>query len=241
MKHSRFSSKAILLHSANFKETSLIGTFFTDTYGLIKLVVKGAKAKKSRFSNIKVPGAVFEIEFGGRGELKNLYTSEIIDSVVIDESNLKIHLYLHEIIIRTLELEAPVKPIFESLLTILKEIEKISDASQKEIKLRQFEFQLISELGYEFSLLNDCNGKMIKKDSFYEFIPNQGLKEIKETSEISRLNVSKGSSILKFSEGAFENDQSKKFIKYIMRSSLDTISAKPLNSSKFFRLKKDAN
>ena len=238
MKHSRYSSKAILLHSANFKETSLIGTFFTDTYGLIKLVVKGAKAKKSRFSNIKVPGAVFEIEFGGRGELKNLYTSEIIDSAVIEESNLKIHLYLHEIIIRTLELEAPVKPIFESLLTILKEIEKISDSSQKEIKLRQFEFQLISELGYEFSLLNDCNGKMIKKDSFYEFIPNQGLRETKETN---RLNVSKGSSILKFSEGAFENDQSKKFIKYIMRSSLDTISAKPLNSSKFFRLKKDAN
>ena len=238
MKHSRYSSKAILLYSANFKETSLIGTFFTDTYGLIKLVVKGAKAKKSRFSNIKVPGAVFEIEFGGRGELKNLYTSEIIDSAVIDESNLKIHLYLHEIIIRTLELEAPVKPIFESLLTILKEIEKISDSSQKEIKLRQFEFQLISELGYEFSLLNDCNGKMIKKDSFYEFIPNQGLRETKETS---RLNVSKGSSILKFSEGVFENDQSKKFIKYIMRSSLDTISTKPLNSSKFFRLKKDAN
>ena len=54
---------------------------------------------------------------------------------------------MHEIIIRTLELEAPVQPIFESLLTILKEIEKISDASQKEIKLRQFEFQLISELG----------------------------------------------------------------------------------------------
>ena len=238
MKHSRYSSKAILLYSANFKETSLIGTFFTDTYGLIKLVVKGAKAKKSRFSNIKVPGAVFEIEFGGRGELKNLYTSEIIDSAVIDESNLKIHLYLHEIIIRTLELEAPVKPIFESLLTILKEIEKISDSSQKEIKLRKFEFQLISELGYEFSLLNDCNGKMIKKDSFYEFIPNQGLRETKETS---RLNVSKGSSILKFSEGVFENDQSKKFIKYIMRSSLDTISTKPLNSSKFFRLKKDAN
>ena len=78
----------------------------------------------------------------------------------------------------------------------------------------------------------------LKKDSFYEFIPNQGLRETKETS---RLNVSKGSSILKFSEGVFENDQSKKFIKYIMRSSLDTISTKPLNSSKFFRLKKDAN
>ena len=115
--------------------------------GLIFLVKSRSKAKKSRFSNIKVPGAVFEIEFGGRGELKNLYTSEIIDSVVIDESNLKIHLYLHEIIIRTLELEAPVKPIFESLLTILKEIEKINDSSQKEIKLRQFEFQLISDGG----------------------------------------------------------------------------------------------
>ena len=30
---------------------------------------------------------------------------------------------------------------------------------------------------------------MIKKDSFYEFIPNQGLRETKETSEISYIDI----------------------------------------------------
>ena len=238
MKNSRLSAKAVLLHSSNYRETSLIGTFFTDKYGLVKLVIRAAKTKKSKFSSIKAPGAVFDIEFGGKGELKNLYTAEIVDSIIIDETNLKIHLYLHEIIIRTLELEAPVQAIFESLLNLMKEIEKIGDSTQKEFKLRQFEFQLLSELGYEFSLSHDCNGKLIEEESFYEFIPSQGLKE---TSIVDQNYVSQGSSILRFKEGAFENEQSKKFIKYIMRSSLDTISTKPLNSSKFFRLNKDAN
>ena len=109
MKNSRLSAKAVLLHSSNYRETSLIGTFFTDKYGLVKLVIRAAKTKKSKFSSIKAPGAIFDIEFGGKGELKNLYTAEIVDSIIIDETNLKIHLYLHEIIIRTLELEAPVK------------------------------------------------------------------------------------------------------------------------------------
>ena len=94
LKQSRFSSKAILLHSANFRESSLIGTFFTDEYGLIKLVARGARSKKNKLSNIKVPGAIFEIEFGGKGDIKNLYTCEIIDSIIIKESNLKIYLYL---------------------------------------------------------------------------------------------------------------------------------------------------
>ena len=121
MINSRFSAKAVLLHSSNYRETSLIGTFFTDKYGLVKLVVRAAKTKKSKFSRIKAPGAVFDIEFGGKGELKNLYAAEIVDSIIIDETNLKIHLYLHEIIIRTLELEAPVQAIFESLLNLMKE------------------------------------------------------------------------------------------------------------------------
>jgi DNA repair protein RecO (recombination protein O) len=238
LKQSRFSSKAILLHSANFRESSLIGTFFTDEYGLIKLVARGARLKKNKLSNIKVPGAIFEIEFGGKGDLKNLYTCEIIDSIIIKESNLKIYLYLNEIIIRTIEPEAPVKSIFKSLISLYKDIQLSESPTERELKLRKFELDLISELGYEFSLTLDSKGKKIKEDLIYEFIPSKGFQVVNKES---LKDVILGSSILKFNEGVFLNDQSKKFIKNIMKSSLDTISSKPLNSSKFFRLRKDAN
>ena len=238
MKQSRFSSKAVLLHSANFRESSLIGTFLTEEYGLIKLVARGAKSKKNKLSNIKVPGAIFEIEFGGKGDLKNLYTCEIIDSIIIKASNLKIYLYLNEIIIRTIEPEAPVRSIFKSLINLLKDIQSSESSSERELKLRRFELDLISELGYEFSLTLDSRGKKIEKDLTYEFIPSKGFQEIKKES---LKEVISGSSILKFNEGIFLNEQEKKFIKNVMKSSLDTISSKPLNSSKFFRLKKDAN
>ena len=238
MKQSRFSCKAVLLHSTNFRESSLIGTFFTDEYGLIKLVAKGAKSKKNKLSNIKVPGAIFEINFGGKGDLKNLYTCEIIDSIIIEESNLKIYLYLNEIIIRTIEPEAPVQSIFRSLLNLLKDLEMTDNLSDRELKLRRFELDLISELGYEISLTLDSRGEKIKEDLMYEFIPSKGFQEAKKDSSKEAIL---GSSILQFDGGVFASDQSKKYIKYIMKSSLDTISSKPLNSSKFFRLKKDAN
>ena len=136
----------------------MIGTFFTDEYGLIKLVAKGAKSKKNKLSNIKVPGAIFEINFGGKGDLKNLYTCEIIDSIMIEESNLKIYLYLNEIIIRTIEPEAPVQSIFRSLLNLLKDLEMTDNLLERELKLRRFELDLISELGYEISLTLDSKG-----------------------------------------------------------------------------------
>ena len=119
-----------------------------------------------------------------------------------------------------------------------KDIQLSESPSERELKLRKFELDLISELGYEFSLTLDSKGKKIKEDLIYEFIPSKGFQEVNKES---LKDVILGISILKFNEGVFLNDQSKKFIKNIMKSSLDTISSKPLNSSKFFRLRKDAN
>ena len=224
------------MHSTNFGESSLIVTFFSLDFGLIKLVAKGAKLKNSKFSNLKVPGVTFKIEFGGRSELKNLYTCETIDSQIIKESNFKIYLYLNELILKTLELEAPMKLIFNSLINLFKDIENVKDPLEKELKLRRFEYGLIAELGYEFSLLYDNTGKKIEESKFYKFIPSRGFQEVNKKGN----NTCPGIAIINFNNGIIENDQSKRFLKYIMKTSLDSISNKPLNSSKFFKLKKDA-
>ena len=237
MKNPRLSSKAVLLHSTNFRESSLIVSFFSLDFGLIKLVAKGAKLKNSKFSNIKVPGATFKIEFGGRSELKNLFTCETIGSIIIKESNFKIYLYLNELILKTLELEAPMKMIFNDLINLFKELETVKDPLEKELKLRRFEYGLIVELGYEFSLMDDNTGRKIERSKFYEFVPNRGFQETNKKGN----NTCSGITIINFNNGIIENDQSKQFLKYIMKSSLDSISNKPLNSSKFFKLKKDAS
>ena len=108
---------------------------------------------------------------------------------------------------------------------------------EKELKLRRFEYGLIVELGYEFSLMDDNIGRKIEGSKFYEFVPNRGFQETNKKGN----NTCSGITIINFNNGIIENDQSKQFLKYIMKSSLDSISNKPLNSSKFFKLKKDAS
>ena len=161
------------------------------------MVAKGAKLKNSKFSNIKVPGATFKIEFGGRSELKNLFTCETIGSIIIKESNFKIYLYLNELILKTLELEAPMKMIFNDLINLFKELETVKDPLEKELKLRRFEYGLIVELGYEFSLMDDNIGRKIEGSKFYEFVPNRGFQETYKKGN----NTCSGITIINFNNG----------------------------------------
>ena len=59
-----------------------------------------------------------------------------------------------------------------------KDIQLSESPTERELKLRKFELDLISELGYEFSLTLDSKGKKIKEDLIYEFIPSKGFQEV---------------------------------------------------------------
>ena len=45
-------TEAILLHSRNYSETSLICELFTRKHGRVSVIAKGARSKKNKFQNI---------------------------------------------------------------------------------------------------------------------------------------------------------------------------------------------
>ena len=113
-------TEAILLHSRNYSETSLICELFTRKHGRVSVIAKGARSKKNKFQNIAAPNILASVNYSGKSELKTLVSWEEITHFSILGKNLKILLYLNELIFKLLEKENKQDRIFESLIDFYK-------------------------------------------------------------------------------------------------------------------------
>ena len=222
-------TEAILLHSRNYSETSLICELFTRKHGRVSVIAKGARSKKNKFQNITAPNILASINYSGKSELKTLVSWEEITHFSILGKNLKILLYLNELIFKLLEKENKQDRIFESLIDFYKVLVN-GDAKNIEISLRKFEYFLICELGYGFNFLFDDNGKRIVREKTYYFHPAQGFSE-KPLNNFLKVS---GIDIIDFTNGKITSSSARSKIKKIMQLAISYIAEKPLNAGSIF-------
>ena len=222
-------TEAILLHSRNYSETSLICELFTRKHGRGSVIAKGARSKKNKFQNIAAPNILASVNYSGKSELKTLVSWEEITHFSILGKNLKILLYLNELIFKLLEKENKQDRIFESLIDFYKVLVS-GDAKNIEIALREFEYFLICELGYGFNLLYDDNGKKIVREKTYYFHPAQGFSE-KPLNNFLKVS---GIDIIDFTNGKITSSSARSKIRKIMQLAISYIAEKPLNAGLIF-------
>ena len=222
-------TEAILLHSRNYSETSLICELFTRKHGRVSVIAKGARSKKNKFQNIAAPNILASINYSGKSELKTLVSWEEITHFSILGKNLKILLYLNELIFKLLEKENKQDRIFESLIDFYKVLVS-GDAKNIEIALREFEYFLICELGYGFNFLYDDNGKKIAREKTYYFHPAQGFSE-KPLNNFLKVS---GIDIIDFTNGKITSSSARSKIRKIMQLAISYIAEKPLNAGLIF-------
>ena len=222
-------TEAILLHSRNYSETSLICELFTRKHGRVSVIAKGARSKKNKFQNITAPNILASINYSGKSELKTLVSWEEITHFSILGKNLKILLYLNELIFKLLEKENKQDRIFESLIDFYKVLVN-GDAKNIEISLRKFEYFLICELGYGFNFLFDDNGKRIVREKTYYFHPAQGFSE-KPLNNFLKVS---GIDIIDFYNGKITSSSARNKIRKIMQLAISYIAEKPLNAGLIF-------
>ena len=99
------------------------------------------------------------------------------------------------------------------------------------LSLRNFEYRLITDLGYGFDLTKNDVGSSIEPDQDYLFSPLRGIYSL-DKGEIE--SSFKGQHLLDFMSGKFSNNMTKKVIKSIFRESLEAILGKELNARKYF-------
>jgi len=222
-------TEAILLHSRNYSETSLICELFTRKHGRVSVIAKGARSKKNKFQNIAAPNILASVNYSGKSELKTLVSWEEISHFSILGKNLKILLYLNELIFKLLEKENKQDRIFESLIDFYKVLAS-GDAKNIEIALREFEYFLICELGYGFNFLYDDNGKKIVREKTYYFHPAQGFSE-KPLNNFLKVS---GIDIIDFTNGKITSSSARSKIRKIMQLAISYIAEKPLNAGLIF-------
>jgi len=152
-------TRGIILKTFPFRESSLIGSIFTEKFGKIKVLAKGARRPKSKFCGTLEPFMHNEFIFYKK-EFKEVYT--LSDAVVIDDfvvnrmSLMKLNASetICEFFEKTLPLEEVDRVVYEQILSFLKEI-KICDENQIKPIIIRYLLKALKTVGV-FPHLGNC-------------------------------------------------------------------------------------
>ena len=164
------NTPAFLIHRRMYQGSSLLLDFFTKDFGRLRLVARGARKSKTSLQMFQC----LSISFKGKGELKNLSQWEIADNPRrILGDDLILAMYVNELILRLLPENDEYSEIFHAYWNFLSNLKSLN-SNEKEYALRDFENQMLEDLGYGIDFSSDMNDEPINENLNYEFIEHQG-------------------------------------------------------------------
>ena len=189
---------------------------------------QGAKAR------LLQPFTSLLIRFNGRNELKVGQQVEP-DQVGFGLVGVQLYsgLYLNELLVRLLHREEPYVSLFDHYRTALLNLQR----GDLEPTLRQFEHQLLAELGYALDLQQDSVGTPVHPQSLYLYQPDLGFSLIEELPQKSELSAYcfAGSQLLAIHNGEYKDSDVLKAAKRLSRLALQPhLGDKPLRSRELF-------
>jgi len=160
---------AYILHSRKYRDSSLIVELFTAKDGRVAGVIRGARKSKS---GIVQPFSPLLVAYQGRSDLKTITKIEVLSIGSLVGENLFIGMYVNEILFHLLGKFEATPALFYDYQELLSKL--ASDTFQYQ-SLREFEFRLLSELGYGITFDTEAGtGLAIESDTHYRFEANQG-------------------------------------------------------------------
>lgn len=145
---------AFILQHKKYRETSLIIDILTKDYGVVSILARGVRKKKSKLAGLLLPFTALKISYIGKSDLKILTHAEL-DSLSFDLNGLSLYcsFYVNELVFLFLHKYDPYPEIYALYIQCLV---KLSDTSlEVEESLRFFELDLIECLGYGIQLNYD--------------------------------------------------------------------------------------
>lgn len=225
-----------VLHARPWRETSLIIDVFTENHGKIALCAKGVRSKKSPKSSLLQPLSPLYLAWVGRGELPTLTTAEpSAPAIKLTSESLYSAFYINELIVRLLHRHDPHPNLFVHYESVLRQL---ADKCMLEQTLREFEFHLLSSIGYGLSFSSDIDGNEISDSESY-YLHNDGLfQHIINLKSVDKQRLFEGANLLSIAENNWQNSAVLKDAKRLSRLSFKPLlGSKPLQSRKLFRRK----
>lgn len=165
--------RCFVLHRRPFSESSLILDVFSEEYGRITLMSKGARSKRSNLKGALQPFTPLLMKWSGHGGMKTLRQAEPISlGIPLTGISLYSAMYVNELIARVIEKDTPYPALFHDYLQTLTEL---AQTSNPEPALRRFELALLSALGYGVDFLHCAGtGDAVEPNMTYRFREQKG-------------------------------------------------------------------
>ena len=145
---------AFILQHKKYRETSLIIDVLTKEFGVVSILARGVRKKKSKLAGLLLPFSALKISYIGKSDLKTLTHAEL-DSLSFNLKGLSLYcgFYVNELIFLFLHKYDPYPEIYVIYLRCMMSLSNSS--LDVEEALRFFELDLIECLGYGIQLSYD--------------------------------------------------------------------------------------
>ncbi len=164
---------AFVLHNYPYMETSLVIEAFTRHDGRIGLIARGARRPKSALRGTVMAFQPLLLSWGGRGELRSLYSAERQGGVPqLKGLGLMCGFYLNELLLKFLHRDDPHEGLFDLYAAAVTALGADKDFSAT---LRRFEKFLLSEVGYALTLDREAQtGNPVVASGRYTYVIEHG-------------------------------------------------------------------
>ncbi len=219
---------AFILHRRDYQDSSLILDLFSENYGRLSVLVKAAK-KRRDVSSFQICNRL-SVGWSGYSELKFL-TQIDAHSITVPVEFYPSIFYINELLLYLLPIHEEHQRLFDLYQKLL--IDLSLQNNLLEPLLRNFEIELLSELGYMPDLSFDMlNNQTVQMEKHYGFNEMNGLQRV-----ISALSDSfSGAELLAIKNRQFDSIEILRTAKRLMRQIIDiNLQGRTLQSRQFYQ------
>lgn len=224
-----------ILHSRPYRDTSLLLELFSQEHGRVSVVARGAKGPRSQFKGLLQPFVALLMSWQGKGELMTLTGAEASGIAPDFRGNaLLCGFYLNELLMKLLHRDDAHPLLYQAYQHAVVDLQQ---GVSQQIILRNFEKQLLAELGYALHLTHETlSGDAIQNDFYYRYDPSQGL-IVCNANMANSYSVFRGDSLLALHENNLNTEDSLRDAKRLLRMALNRLLGnKPIKSRELFLL-----
>ncbi|MGO1296542.1 MAG: DNA repair protein RecO [Vibrio sp.] len=223
--------RCFVLHRRLYSESSLILDVFSEEYGRLSIMAKGARSKRSNLKGALQPFTPLLLKWSGKGSMKTLRQAEPISlGIPLTGINLYSAMYINELVDRILSPESPYPELFHDYLLALTELVQCSNP---EPPLRRFELALLASLGYGVDFLHCAgSGEPVDPTMTYRYREQKGFIASVRKDNLTFL----GDELIAISERRFQTPAQLQAAKRFTRIALKPyLGGRPLKSRELFR------
>ncbi|UUS59184.1 MULTISPECIES: DNA repair protein RecO [unclassified Acinetobacter] len=215
-----------LIHHRKYREKSHIVHLFTQEHGRVDGILR------------QTPPPQYQpicLQASGKSELKNFSKLEIVNQPIFFYGDAFFSgFYLNEVLLRLCPLEVEMPETFAQYAHTLEQLQCMSAQENPDLFLRQilrqFEHELLEELGYALDYSTDANQQQIQLHENYQFHLNEGFQPV---IKASRATLS-GQHILSMCDyekgGEFNSEQLQLLSKLYRQMITSLLGDRPLKS-----------